>query len=749
MATYSRRLTGRAAAHTARGVRRLPSLAPAAAVALAALFASPFAAAQDGSCFADLAATRNYTAGQPVQATPTPDGAAVLYLRSGPRDAIQRLYELTIATRTERELVTPEALLRGAAENLSPEERARRERQRITAQGFVSYELSKDGRRVLLSLGGKLYTVERASGEIVELPGVGWIAPRLSPDGERVAALRDGELYAIDIAERVDLKLTHGAGPTLTHGEAEFVAQEEMDRSDGFWWSPDSRHLAYEEADLSAVELHYVADPLHPEVPPVEFRYPRAGTANASVRLGIVPADGGDTVWVPWDTDAYPYLVRVSWRDGPLTLVVENRSLTDERVLEADHRTGKTRALWAERDDAWLETPQWDFPHRLADGSGFLWASERSGQWQLERRSADGDLVNAVTPADFRFDRLVDVDLRRGSVVVQGGTDRLSRGVWRLPIAGGRPVALADARGLNAASFGEQHAIFAHRYSLADGSAGTDVRNARGALLAALPSAAEEPPRVPAVDYLTVGAREFDALVVRPRDFDAARRYPVILSVYAGPAAKEVTAATRESFERQCMADRGFIVATLDNRGTPGRDRAWLRAVKGNAIDIPLEDQIDGLRALAARIPQMDLSRTGVVGWSFGGYFAAMAAMRRPDVFAAAVAGAPVADWEDYDTYYTERYLQHPAENAEGYRASNVLTYAGRLERPLLIIHGVTDDNVYFQHSMKLVDALLKAGKPYELLLLPGTHMLADPEINRNESERVMAFFGQHLGGAR
>ncbi len=723
--------------------------APSLALAGATLLAAPIAGAQDGSCFADLAATRNYSAGLPVQPTPTPDGAAVLYLRSGPRDAVQRLYEFTVATRTERELVTPDALLRGAEESLSAEEKARRERQRITARGIVSYELSKDGRRVLVSLGGELFVVERASGEIVALPGRGWVAPQLSPDGARVAALRDGELHVVDVAERTEVQLTHGAGPTLTHGEAEFVAQEEMDRSDGFWWSPDSRYLAYEEADLSAVEPHYVADPLQPATAPVEFRYPRAGTANASVRLGVVPAGGGETVWVPWDTVAYPYLVRVAWRNGPLTLVVENRALTEEKVLEADARTGKTRELWAERDDAWLETPQWDFPQRLADGSGFLWASERSGQWQLERRDADGELVNAVTPANFRFDQLLDVDLRRGSVVVQGGTGRLSRGIWRVPLAGGRPVALADEPGLHAAGFGEQHAIFAHSYNLADGRAGTDVRDARGRALAELPSAAEAPPFVPAVEYLTVGEREFDALVVRPRDFDPARRYPVILAVYAGPAAKQVMAAPRQSFERQCMADRGFIVATLDNRGTPGRGRAWLRAVKGNAIDIPLEDQVEGLRAIAERTPQMDLSRTGVVGWSFGGYFAAMAAMRRPDVFAAAVAGAPVADWQDYDTYYTERYLQHPAENPEGYRASNVLTYADRLDRPLLIVHGVTDDNVYFQHSMKLADALLKAGKPYELLLLPGTHMLADPVIRRNESERVMAFFERHLGVVR
>jgi dipeptidyl-peptidase-4 len=728
---------------------RMRSGVLSSSLALVVLLAARAGAAQDSSCFADIAATRNYAAGLPVQATPTPDGKAVLYLRSGPRDAIQRLYEFTVASRSERELVSPESLLGGAEENLSAEEKARRERQRISVSGFVSFELSKDGERVLVSLGGELFVVERASGAVVALPGRGWLAPQLSPDGARVAAVRDRELHVIDVASAHVVQLTFGATPSLTHGEAEFVAQEEMDRSDGFWWSPNSRFLAYEEADLSPVELHYVADLLHPETPPVEFRFPRAGTANANVRLGVVPVEGGDTVWVPWDTDRFPYLVRVTWRTGPLTLVVENRALTEAVVLEADARTGETRELWTERDDAWLETPQSDFPRRLPDGSGILWASERGGQWQLERRAADGTLVNAVTPPSFRFDQLLDVDLARASVVVQGGTDRLSRGIWRVPLAGGAPEPLSDARGVHGASFGrEQHAIFAHAYNLADGAAGTDVRDARGVTIAALPTAAEKPAFMPTVEYLTVGEREFDALVVRPRDFDPARRYPVILAAYAGPASKQVLAAPRLSFERQCMADRGFIVATLDNRGTPGRDRAWLRAVKGNAIDIPLEDQVEGLGAIAERVPQMDVARTGVVGWSFGGYFAAMAALRRPDVFAAAVAGAPVVDWEDYDTYYTERYLQHPAENPQGYRASNVLTYADRLERPLLIIHGVTDDNVYFQHSMKLVDALLKAGKPYELLLLPGTHMLADPAIRRSQSERLMTFLEKHLGDA-
>ncbi len=724
-----------------------------AAIGVAIMLVSGTAMAAQGSCFEEVAVTRSYSLGIPVIAVPAPDGKAVLYLRSGPRDTVQRLFEFDLASGHERELVTPEALLGGRAEQVSPEEKARRERARVSVSGFTDFELSRDGRRMLLSLDGRLYVVERPSGVITSLPGEGFLAPRLSPDGAKIAAVRDHDLHILDIARRTDRALTRGGGDTLLHGEAEFVAQEEMDRREGFWWSPESRFLAYEEADLSPVEIHYVADPLHPQTPPVAFRYPRAGTANAKVRLGVISAEGGTTVWAHWDAQAFPYLGRVAWqKDGPLTILVINRTQTEEQLLSVDPKTGETHHLWTERDTAWLELPPHDpleLPYWLPDGGGFLWAGERNGDWQLERHTADGALKNAITPIDFRFDALVDVDPAASSVVVRGGADRLSRGIYRVPLTGGAPVALAAERGLNAAEFGHQHGVFAHSYNLADGGAGVDVRRADGGLLATLPSKAETPPALPAITYMNVGALEFDAEIVRPRNFSSDKKYPVILSVYAGPAGKQVWAAPRLAFSNQCLADEGFIVATLDNRGTPGRGRDWFRAVKNNAIDIPLADQVAGLQALGAKYPEMDMSRVGLTGWSFGGYFTAMALMRRPDVFAAGVAGAPVVDWEDYDTFYTERYMGLPQDNEAGYRASNVLTYADQLSRPLLLVHGVTDDNVYFEHTMKLTLALLKARKPYELMLLPGTHMLADPKLRASESARLAGFFREKLGEPR
>jgi dipeptidyl-peptidase 4 len=723
-------------------------LAAITALILAVSIETAFAI--DTRCFDDVAATRDYALGIPVGAEPTPDGAAVLYLRSGPRDTVQRLYEYDLATHKERELVKPDDLLGGKHEELSAEEKARRERARISVHGFTHFELSRDGSRILLPLNGRLFVVARPSGKITALPGEDWIAPQFSPDGTKVAALHDDDLHVIGISAHIDRRLTEGAGKTQQHGEAEFVAQEEMDRREGFWWSPDSRFIAYEEADLSPVQPSYIGDPAEPWEKPVEFRYPRAGTANATVRLGVISVTGGTTVWIPWDNKSYPYLVRVGWQKGaPLAFFVENREQTEGKYLAADSQTGIVRLLWTERDAAWITPPPPEpkkVPYWFSDRSGFLWMTERNGQAQLERHAPSGKLLNAVTPADFRFEALLDVDEDKGTAIVEGGRDRLSREIFEVPLAGGAPKPVAATPGFNSGVFGDQHAVFARAYNLADGSQGVDLLTRDGDKeIARLPSFAETPSFLPKPEHFSVGSHHFDALVLRPRDFAPTKKYPVILSVYGGPASKTVWASPRQYFQQQCMADQGYIVAVSDNRGTPGHDAAWMRAIKNNAIDIPLSDQIDALEALGKRVPQMDLTRVGVFGWSFGGYFSAMATIRRPDIFAAGVAGAPVVDWQDYDTFYTERYLGLPGQHAEGYRRSNVLTYAANLKRPLLIVHGVTDDNVHFQNTMQLTLALLKAGKSYDLLLLPGTHMLADDVVRAQETKRQMEFLAEHL----
>jgi len=696
--------------------------------------------------FRELVETRTYSLGQPVSPKITPDGKAVIFLRGGARDPVLRLYEFTMADAKLREILTPEKLLQGAEEKLTAEERSRRERERQSLRGFTSFQLSKDGSKLLVALASKLYVITRADSHVTELPGRGWIDPHFSPDGRAVAAVNGGDLHVIDLETQLDVALTSGATETIQHGVAEFVAQEEMDRHEGFWWSPDSQSIAYQETDNSGVESRFIADPLHPETPPAKNFYPRAGANNAKVRLGVVARSGGATRWVEWDREKYPYLARVVWKEAaaPLCLLVQNRTQQEELLLAADPTSGATRELLREKDAAWLNIDHKPMPVWLKDGREFLWTTERNGVWQVELHSADGALVRAITPVDFNLDQFIDLNENDRSIVVAGGPDSRERHLFRFALeTKAEPQRLTRESGRHDAIFGDAKEQFLHRVDLLDGRAGWEVlRASDGGKLATLPSVAEHPSSLPKVELTrTDGPRAMDAAILRPRDFGRDKHYPVILDVYAGPGHKQVVAQPDRYMIDQWMADQGYIVVAIDGRGTPGHGREWERAIRGNFIDVALTDQIAGLQALAKHESAMDLKRVGVVGWSFGGYFSAMAAIRRPDIFRCGVAGAPVVTWENYDTHYTERYLGLPSENGEGYRASSVLTYAADLRQPLFLIHGLTDDNVYVQHSMQLSDALFNAGKTFNFLPLLGTHMVSDPMLRLRRQTRIIEFF--------
>ena len=740
---------------------RFPSFRSTALLVLTALVLIPytFAAAPTAASvdplafFRDLAETRNYTLGRPVAPKLTPDGQTVIYLRGGPRDPVLRLYEFALPAGPERELLTPAQLLGSAEEKLTAEEKARRERARVSTRGFTKFDLSKDGVRLLVTLSGQLYVVNRADLKVTALPGKNWIDPRFSPDGTAVAAVSAGELHVIELnaTPLAARALTTGATATLTHGSAEFVAQEEMGRSEGYWWSPDSQFLAYQETDESAVQIRHIADPLHPEAAPTTFAYPAAGTTNATVRLGVIARTGGATRWLNWDAAKFPYLTRVVWRetDAPLTVSVMDRAQQTALLLRADPTTGATTELVRDTDPAWVNLDErGGFPRWLPGAKEFLWTSESRGSWQVEVRAADGKLVRTVTPPDFIYKGFVKLDATAGSLFLAGGSDPRESHVWRFPLTGGLGTALTSGQGQHSASFSENAATFIHSFDHFDGTSGTEVVAADGKRLATLPSHAEKLPATANVELTrTAGEPSFYAAVVRPRAFDAKKKYPVILYVYAGPHSTVVSATARAYLTDQWMADQGYIVARLDGRGTPYRGRDWERSIRGNFIDIALNDQIAGLRALGAKYPEMDLTRVGVTGWSFGGYFSAMATIRRPDVFACGIAGAPVITWENYDTFYTERYIGLPQTDPAAYKVSSVLTYASELKRPLFLIHGLTDDNVYAQHTLQLCDALFMAGKPYEFMPMLGTHMAgsSDPRVKLNQQQRMMEFFARHL----
>ncbi len=739
---------------------------PAACALAAALLALVPPHARAGEDLLDqYGATDHFRSGQPRAFAVLPDGREVLFLRSGPRDRVGDLWSLDVRTGRERVVLTAKQLLAGAEEKLSPEERARRERLRLSARGIASFELSPDGRFLLVPISGRLELVERASGAVRELVSGGEPVAdaHVSPDGAHVACVRGAEVHVIDLADGAERSITPHEEGGATWGSPEFVAQEEMDRFAGWWWSPDSKTLLVQRTDETNVERMRIADPAHPEAAPQEWAYPRPGRANADVRLALIGVAGGAPRFVTWDRARYPYVCTVRWSTGAPLVVVMDREQHEEAVLAIDPVTGATRTLLVDRDEAFLNlhpgTPRWIEPDRA-----WLWMAERddSGPW-LERRGMDPAAPAVrLTPPGLRVHEVLAVDAKGGVAYVLASDDPRETHAWRVPLDPNRgaPKRLGADAGVEGATFAVRldaagtgarvapdRGVHVRALRPKSGWPRWIVEDGEGRALGAVRSVAETPIVTPNLEWLTVGSDSLRAVIVRPRDFDPGRRYPVIDWAYAGPHSLQAGAAAPTFVIPQWIADHGFVLVAIDGRGTPWRGRSWERAIRGDLAGPALADHVAGLTAVCARYPQLDGSRVGVMGWSFGGYFTAMALEHAPQLYRAGVAGAPVVDWRDYDTFYTERYLGLPGPDSLAYARSSVLTRAATLSRPMLLIHGTADDNVYFFNSMKLVDALERANVPFEFLPLPGqTHSPGDPVLNRYQYARSLEFLRRTLG---
>lgn len=728
-------------------------------ITLSFLTMTPLAAAQgkepavDTTLLRTLAQTRSFQLGRPQRPLPTPDGKAVLFLRSEARSPKMGLFEFDVATGQTRELVTPADVLKGAEEKLSPEEKAARERMRVSVGGFTNFQLSDDGESILLSLSGRLYTVERTTKKVRELPtGKGFLLdPKFSPDGKKVSYVRNHDVFVLNLETNKETQVTTGGTPLIEHGVAEFVAQEEMARFTGYWWSPDSERIAYQETDNNSVEVWHVADPIRPESSPQPFFYPRPGKANARVKLGVIDIGGGTTQWIDWDREKYPYLATVRWsKKAPLCLTVQSRDQRELVLLEAEANTGKTRPLLTEKSTTWVNLRQ-EVPRWLPSGDAFLWVSEIDDTPRLELRMRNGKVRRVLVNSQMGYQGLVSINKSADEVVFVASPNPTQAQVYRLSLTDpfAEPEPLTKDPGLHAAVFNRDHGLYVVTSRTMKEMPKSLVYRRDGKLVGELPSVAENPPRPPVVDLIEVGDKErkYRAAVVLPRDYDLKKKYPVIVDVYGGPHHIHVQATQTRWLLDQWYADQGFIVVAIDGRGTPGRGAIWERAIYQKFGSVPLDDQVDGLKKIAEKYPMLDLKRVGIDGWSFGGYMSALAVMRRPDVFHVGVAGAPVCDWHDYDTHYTERYLGIPPKDAEAYKEGNLLTYAQDLKRPLMILHGTADDNVYFRHSLRLVDALFKNGKDFEMVPLSGlTHMVPDPLVMERLHGRIALFFQKHLG---
>ena len=689
--------------------------------------------------------TLRFTLGAPRSFTVSPDGGRVVFLRSaGGAERANLLQVVDLASGAapfERVAADPTVLLGSGEEELTPEERARRERSREGSAGVVGYATDADVRVAAFALSGRLFTADLTGPGARELPAHGPVLdPRPSPDGRTVAyATVAGELRAIAADGTGDRALAGPSGAEdgeVTWGQAEFIAQEEMDRSRGFWWSPDSDRLLAARVDSSPVQRWWIADPANPDRPATEIAYPRAGTANAEVTLAVLSLDGTRTE-VDWDRAAYPYLARVHWSaGGPPLLLVQSRDQRDQLVLAVDPESGATAVVHREQDPVWLEphpgVPAWTPDGRLvriADTGG----SEGGGREVGARVLVVGD--QPLTTAALQVRAVLAVGAEDVLISASAGeaADDPEVGeehVYRVTAAGTSRV--SDRPGCHSAVAAGPVTVLS---SAVPDRPGAEVRVLRdGEQVAVVASYAQTPVLTARPLLALAGKRRIPTAVLLPTGYDRDRDglLPVLMNPYGGPHGRMVLAAQNAHLVSQWFADQGFAVVVADGRGTPGRNPAWEQAVAFDFAGTTLDDQVEALHALAAEHP-LDLDRVGIRGWSYGGYLAALAVLRRPDVFHAAVSGAPVTDWSLYDTHYTERYLGHPDERPEVYAANSLIADAPELRRPLQLIHGLADDNVVVAHTLRLSSALLAAGRPHELLPLSGvTHMTPQEEVAEN-----------------
>jgi dipeptidyl-peptidase 4 len=678
------------------------------------------------------ARTRDFTLGLPRTFTVAADGSRMVFLRSpAGDDPVTEMWVLDVPDGHERPIGELEATaVNGGAE--PPAERARRERARERAEGVVAYATDRNCSRAAFEVFGVLFLAELDHDR-------GWSHPRparepvydpqIDPTGRSIAYVSGGALRVIGVKEADDRALVEEPG--VSWGVAEFVAAEEMGRHHGFWWSPDGDRLAVARVDESPVGVWHIADPANPNAQPVAVRYPAAGTANADVSLHLVGLDGSRTE-IQWDRRRFEYLCRVVWTEGsPLTILVQSRDQRTTQVLAVGEE-GSTEVLREEHDDAWVDlvegSPAW-----LADGRLVM-----TTDLDDTRRLIVAD--EPVTPPGLQVRRIVGT---ADDVVFTASEEPDQVHVWRWT-PDGVLERLTQGSGVHDAEVGGDTLVVTS--ATMDGPPTATVHR-KERPVTVLASTAEEPVLAARPEFFLAGKRDLRAALLLPQGRKADRPLPVLLDPYGGPHHQRVMQTRDRFLESQWFADQGFAVLVADGRGTPGRGPAWEREIYRNVLAPVLEDQVDALHAAAERFGTLDLSRVAIRGWSFGGELAAAAILRRPDVFHAAVVGAPVTDQRLYDTHYTERYLGHPDWEPNVYRANSVLDDAPALRRPMLLIHGLADDNVVAAHSLRFSRALLEAGRPHTFLPLPGiTHMASAEAVAENLLLLQLRFLRDALG---
>lgn len=665
----------------------------------------------------------------------SPDGSRVTFLRAKDDDrTVLDLWAMDVAG-GEPYLLVDSQVLAPEERELTEAERQLRERARISSSGIVRYDWDTLGEAILVPLDGDIFRVDVETGEarrLMQTPEYETDA-QISPQGNFVSFIRDQNLYVIDLASGDERAITAGEGGLISWGMAEFVSQEELDRRTGYWWSPDERFIAVARADetpVDNIERMEIAGDGSAQV--VSQRYPRAGTDNAIVELFIADLQTGNLAPVALPNPRDNYLARVNWANdsGRAYVQVLNRLQTELDILAVAPSTGAGSTWLTERSDIWINLTD-DF-HALDDGS-VIWTSEDTpgGFRHIQHRAADGSLISQVTSGDWVVSDISAVDETQGLVYFTGWMESpLTRDLYVVPLDGSWiPSRITAGDGSWSVKFNSDATAFTGSYSDPATPPQTGLYNLDGTLIRWIEenrlddshpygpyAAAHIEPQ-----FGTITAGDGSTLhyqIYLPAGFDPSQTYPAVQYVYGGPHA-QVVRRSWQGATPQMFAQRGYVYFAVDNRGSWNRGRDFEGQLQRHMGSVEVEDQLTGLDWLKSQ-SFVDGDHVGIWGWSYGGYMTLMTTLQAPGAYAAGVSGAPVTDWALYDTAYTERYMDHPDNNADGYEQSSVFAHLGNYETPLLLVHGMADDNVIFANGVRLYNELQAQGSSFEMMTYPG-----------------------------
>ncbi len=693
----------------------------------------------------------------------SPDGALVAFLRSRPDDvSVQDLWAAPTGAGEPFKLIDARALVPDAGE-LSEAEKARRERMRISERGVVEYSWDSQGRYILAPLEGDIYLANRADDSVKRLTNTpaDEIDAKVSPKGTYVSYVRDQDLVIQDLATNTETSVTTDGDGLITWATAEFIAQEEMDRDTGYWWSPDEHYIALQRTDESGVDVVPRLDINASGSTVVQQRYPRAGRPNAVVELYVHDVTSGKRIKVDLGANTDIYLGRVDWSADGKTLYVQRQS-RDQKTLDllaVDPATGASHVIVTQTSTTWVDLTD-DF-HALKDG-GFIWSDESTGWRHLYLYDKDGRKVRPITRGLYPVKGLNGVNEATGEVFftasMHDGTElpieqQMFRASFRRTTT---PVQVTTSGGWWGVSMNKTATAYVGNYSDPGTPPRSGLYKADGTFVRWIEENKldEHHPfwpyrsrlRTPEFGTLESHGQTLVWRITTPPGFDPAKKYPVVMQVYGGPSTGAGVKRDWQATTNQLLTEAGYIVFRLDNRGEGDRSAAFRSAQYLHMGTVETEDQVLAANYLRS-LPYVDASRMAVMGWSYGG-FMSLNMLTEPKMgLAAAAAGGPPTNWALYDTHYTERFMSTPQANADGYAGTDVLNRLDNLTGRLLLMHGMADDNVVFENTTRLMDALQAKSIPFELMVYPGQrHGVRGNPRQLQQWRTYLDFFDRTIG---